>query len=49
MVILIVFIDGSTMYAQEKPASPKYALSFGIAGNFTGKMDMARSLMGDHN
>lgn len=34
MVILVVFIGVTTMYAQEKPASPKYALSFGIADNF---------------
>jgi len=35
MVILMGFIGVSAMYSQEKPASPKYALSFGIAGNFT--------------
>lgn len=34
MVILMGFIGVTTMYAQEKPASPKYALSFGIADNF---------------
>lgn len=35
MVILMGFIGVSAMYSQEKPASPKYALSFGMAGNFT--------------
>ncbi|MFA6599324.1 MAG: hypothetical protein WCS69_16505 [Ignavibacteriaceae bacterium] len=35
MVILIGFIGVSAIYSQEKPESPKYALSFGIAGNFT--------------
>lgn len=35
MVILLGFIGVTTLCAQEKPASPKYALSFGIAGNFT--------------
>ncbi len=34
MVILMGFISVSTMYSQEKSASPKYALSFGIADNF---------------
>ncbi|MFA6981018.1 MAG: hypothetical protein WC209_16965 [Ignavibacteriaceae bacterium] len=34
MVILMGFIGVSAMYSQDKPASPKYALSFGIADNF---------------
>ncbi len=35
MVILVAFIGVTTMYSQEKAVSPKYALSFGMAGNFT--------------
>lgn len=34
MVILMGFIGVTTIYSQEKVASPKYALSFGIADNF---------------
>ena len=34
MVILMGFIGVSTMYSQDKPASSKYALSFGMADNF---------------